>query len=151
MTSMDPPCHALPDRQGAPPDCFPPETTSYRGFITFEGNRQGMREKKLKSVLIMAETPQFCRFRPKERRAIPVRQPRPTAVVAGTTNRLRALALAAAARHESAGRISLVGFDDREEAVLMDPQLSTVRVQKRDRRNLCEDASRALTSSANGF
>ena len=33
--------------------------------------------------------------------------------------------------------ISLVGFDDREEAVLMDPQLSTVRVHKEEIGETC--------------
>ncbi len=33
--------------------------------------------------------------------------------------------------------ISLVGFDDREEALLMDPQLSTVRVHKEELGETC--------------
>jgi LacI family transcriptional regulator len=34
-------------------------------------------------------------------------------------------------------QISLVGFDDREEAVLMDPPLSTVRVHKEEIGETC--------------
>jgi len=91
-----------------------------------------MREKKLKSVLIMARNAQsFVDFGQKSAGRILSRQPRPTAVVAGTTKSLTGLALAAAARMKVPDDISLVGFDDREEAVLMDPQLSTVRVTRK--------------------
>jgi LacI family transcriptional regulator len=100
----------------------------------FEGYRQGMREKKLKSVLIMARNCQgFVDFGQKSAGRILSRQPRPTAVVAGNDEIAYGL-WRSLQRHamKVPDDISLVGFDDREEAVLMDPQLSTVRVHKEE-------------------
>src|SRR6266852_5564913 len=105
----------------------------------FEGYRQGMREKKLKSVLIMARNSQgFVDFGQKSVGRILSRQPRPTAVVAGNDEIAYGL-WRSLQRHamKVPDDISLVGFDDREEAVLMDPQLSTVRVHKEEIGETC--------------
>src|SRR2546423_4609627 len=105
----------------------------------FEGYRQGMRENKLKAVLIAARSPQsFVDFGQKSIGRILSRQPRPTAAVAGNDEiaygRWRSLQ-----RHamKVPADISLVGFDDREEAVLMDPPLSTVRGPKQEIGETC--------------
>src|SRR5215472_5052676 len=66
------------------------------------------------------------------------RSPRPTAVVSG--NDETAYGLWLSLRREGVKvpeEISLVGFDDREEAVLMDPPLSTVRVHKEEIGQTC--------------
>jgi DNA-binding LacI/PurR family transcriptional regulator len=105
----------------------------------FEGYRQGMREKKLKSILIMARNAQsFVDFGQKSVGRILSRQPRPTAVVAGNDEIAYGL-WRSLQRHamKVPDDISLVGFDDREEAVLMDPQLSTVRVHKEEIGETC--------------
>src|SRR4030088_1268360 len=94
----------------------------------FEGYRQGMRENKLKPVLIMARNPQsFVDFGQKSAGRILSRKPRPTAAVAGNDEIAYGL-WRSLQRHgmKVPDDISLVGFDDREEAVLMDPHRSTV-------------------------
>src|SRR5713101_1767739 len=105
----------------------------------FEGYRQGMREKKLKSVLIMARNSQgFVDFGQKSVGRILAGRPRPTAVVAGNDEIAYGL-WRSLQRHamKVPDDISLVGFDDREEAVLMDPPLSTVRVHKEEIGETC--------------
>jgi LacI family transcriptional regulator len=105
----------------------------------FEGYRQGMRENKLKPVSIMARNPQsFVDFGQKSVQRILARRPRPTAAVAGNDEIAYGL-WRSLQRHEMKvpGDISLVGFDDREEALLMDPQLSTVRVHKEEIGETC--------------
>jgi LacI family transcriptional regulator len=105
----------------------------------FEGYQQGMREKKLKTVLIVARNSQnFVDFGQKSVARILSRQPRPTAVIAG--NDEIAYGLWRSLRRQAIkvpDDISLVGFDDREEAVLMDPPLSTVRVHKEEIGETC--------------
>ncbi len=105
----------------------------------FEGYRQGMRENKLKAVLIAARSPQsFVDFGQKSIGRILSRQPRPTAAVAGNDEIAYGL-WRSLQRHamKVPDDISLVGFDDREEAVLMDPPLSTVRVHKEEIGETC--------------
>jgi LacI family transcriptional regulator len=105
----------------------------------FEGYRQGMRENKLKPVLIVARNPQsFVDFGQKSAARILSRQPRPTAAVAGNDEIAYGL-WRSLQRHavKVPDDISLVGFDDREEAVLMDPPLSTVRVHKEEIGETC--------------
>ena len=105
----------------------------------FEGYRQGMRENKLKAVLIAARSPQsFVDFGQKSIGRILSRQPRPTAAVAGNDEIAYGL-WRSLRRHaiKVPDDISLVGFDDREEAVLMDPPLSTVRVHKEEIGEAC--------------
>jgi LacI family transcriptional regulator len=105
----------------------------------FEGYRQGMREKKLKSALITAQDPQsFVDFGQKSAGRILSRQPRPTAVVAGNDEIAYGL-WRSLRRHgiKVPDDISLVGFDDREEAMLMDPPLTTVRVHKEEIGETC--------------
>jgi len=66
------------------------------------------------------------------------RRPRSTAVVAG--NDEIAYGLWRSLRQQAIkvpDDISLVGFDDREEALLMDPPLSTVRVRKEEIGETC--------------
>jgi DNA-binding LacI/PurR family transcriptional regulator len=105
----------------------------------FEGYRQGMREKKLKPILITARNAQgFVDFGQKSVARILARQPRATAVVAG--NDEIAYGLWRSLRQHGMkvpDDISLVGFDDREEALLMDPPLSTVRVHKEEIGETC--------------
>ena len=105
----------------------------------FEGYRQGMRENKLKPVLIMVQNTQsFVDFGQKSAGRIKTRQPRPTAAVAGNDEIAYGL-WRSLQRHamKVPDDISLVGFDDREEAVLMDPPLSTVRVGKEEIGETC--------------
>jgi DNA-binding LacI/PurR family transcriptional regulator len=105
----------------------------------FDGYRQAMRENKLKPVLIMARNPQsFVDFGQKSARRILSRPSRPTAVVAGNDETAYGLWLLLR-RHgvKVPDEISLVGFDDRDEAVLMDPPLSTVRVHKEEIGQTC--------------
>jgi LacI family transcriptional regulator len=80
----------------------------------------------------------FVDFGQKSAGRILSRQPRPTAVVAG--NDEIAYGLWRSLRQHSIKvpyDISLVGFDDREEAILMDPPLSTVRVHKEEIGETC--------------
>jgi LacI family transcriptional regulator len=105
----------------------------------FDGYRQAMRENKMKPVLIMARSPRsFVDFGQKSARRILSRPSRPTAVVAGNDETAYGLWLSLR-RHgvKVPDEISLVGFDDREEAVLMDPPLSTVRVHKEEIGQAC--------------
>jgi LacI family transcriptional regulator len=105
----------------------------------FEGYRHGMRERKLKPVSIMARNPQsFVDFGEKSVERILSRRPRPTAAVAGNDEIAYGL-WRSLQRHEMKvpDDISLVGFDDREEALLMDPPLSTVRVHKEEIGETC--------------
>lgn len=105
----------------------------------FEGYSQGMRESRLKSVSIIARNAQsFVDFGQKSVDRVLSRRPRPTAVVAG--NDEIAYGLWRSLRQHALkvpGDISLVGFDDREEALLMDPPLSTVRVHKEEIGETC--------------
>jgi LacI family transcriptional regulator len=105
----------------------------------FEGYRQAMRENKLKAVSILPRNPQgFVDFGQKSVARILSRQPRPTAVVAGNDEIAYGI-WRSLQRHavKVPDDISLVGFDDREEAVLMDPPLSTVRVHKEEIGETC--------------
>src|ERR1051325_11078741 len=105
----------------------------------FEGYREAMREKKLKPVPVAARNVQnFVDFGQKVAPRILSRQPRPTAVVAGNDETAYGLWLSLR-RHavKVPDEISLVGFDDREEAILMDPPLTTVRVHKEEIGQTC--------------
>jgi DNA-binding LacI/PurR family transcriptional regulator len=105
----------------------------------FEGYQQGMRENKLKPVLIKARNPlSFVDFGQKSIAGILSRRPRPTAVVGGNDEIAYGL-WRSLERHsiKVPDDISLVGFDDREEALLMDPPLSTVRVHKEEIGETC--------------
>jgi LacI family transcriptional regulator len=105
----------------------------------FDGYRHAMREKKLKPVSIQPQTSDgFVEFGQKSAGRILARPARPTAVVAGNDETAYGLWLSLR-RHgvKVPDEISLVGFDDREEAVLMDPPLSTVRVHKEEIGETC--------------
>jgi len=123
--------------QGAPPRLFAGELPT-RGFIIdSKANRQGMRQKKLKS-LIWPETLRVLSISAKRAEGNPVPAAATHPVVGERRNRYRALALLQRHAMKSARRHQPGGFRDREEAVLMDPQLSTVRVHKEEiRRDLC--------------
>jgi DNA-binding LacI/PurR family transcriptional regulator len=105
----------------------------------FEGYGQGMRENKLKPVLITARNvPSFGDYGQGSVGRILSRRSRPTAVVAGNDEIAFGLWRALSRRGVKVpDEISLVGFDDREEAVLMDPPLSTVRVHKEEIGETC--------------
>jgi len=105
----------------------------------FEGYRQGMREKRLKPVLIMPRNvPIFGEFGQESVRRILNLRPGPTAVVTGNDEIAYGLWRALCRRGvKIPEQISLVGFDDREEAVLMDPPLTTVRVHKEEIGETC--------------
>ena len=66
------------------------------------------------------------------------RQPRPTAIVAGNDEIAYGLWRSLRQKGVSVPKdISLVGFDDRDEALLMDPPLTTVRVHKEEIGETC--------------
>ena len=105
----------------------------------FEGYRRAMRENKLKPALILTRKADgFVDFGQKSALRILSRKPMPTAVVAG--NDEIAYGLWRSLRQNGVhvpDLVSIVGFDDREEAVLMDPPLSTVRVHKEEIGQAC--------------
>ncbi len=105
----------------------------------FDGYRRAIRESKLKSISILPQNPDgFVDFGRKSALRILSRQPRPTAVVTGNDETAYALWLSLRRQGVKVPEeISLVGFDDREEAVLMDPPLSTVRVHKEEIGETC--------------
>jgi len=105
----------------------------------YEGYRQAMRENKLKPVLVTAPSAlAFGDFGQRSVGRILSLTPRPTAVVAGNDEIAFGLWRALSRRGVKVpNQISLVGFDDREEAVLMDPPLSTVRVHKEEIGETC--------------
>ena len=105
----------------------------------FAGYRQAMREGKLKPFVIAPKSPQgFVDFGQKSAEKILSHRARPTAVVAGNDETAYGLWLSLR-RHgvKVPDEISLVGFDDREEATLMDPPLTTVRVHKEEIGQTC--------------
>jgi LacI family transcriptional regulator len=105
----------------------------------FEGYRQGMRENKLRPVLITSRSLlSFGDFGQASGERILSRRARPTAVVAGNDEIAYGLWRSLCRRGVKVpDEISLVGFDDREEAVMMDPPLSTVRVYKKEIGETC--------------
>jgi LacI family transcriptional regulator len=105
----------------------------------FDGYCQGMQESKLKPVFAKARHPQsFVDFGEGSVPGILSRKSRPTAIVAGNDEIAYGI-WRSLRRHamKVPDDISLVGFDDREEAVLMDPPLSTVRVHKEEIGETC--------------
>ena len=105
----------------------------------FDGYRQAMREHKLKPVSVIPRNADgFVDFGQKCAGKILEQRTRPTAVVAGNDETAYGL-WASLRRHgvKVPDEISLVGFDDRDEAVLMDPPLSTVRVHKEEIGQTC--------------
>ncbi|MGC2672197.1 MAG: LacI family DNA-binding transcriptional regulator [Candidatus Acidiferrum sp.] len=105
----------------------------------FDGYRQAMRESKLKPASVVSGNPHnFVEFGQSNVRAFLSRKTCPTAIVAGNDEIAYGICRSLR-RHEVRvpDDISLVGFDDREEALLMDPQLSTVRVHKQEIGETC--------------
>ena len=105
----------------------------------FEGFRQAMGERRLKPIAFTTgRAASFVQFGELSAARILARSPRPTAVVAG--NDEIAYGVWRSLRRQGARvpeDVSLTGFDDREEAVLMDPPLSTVRVYKEEIGQAC--------------
>jgi LacI family transcriptional regulator len=108
-------------------------------YHRFKGYEQGMRENKLKPILITSRNSgNFVDFGQNSTRRILGRGAQPTAVVAGNDEIAYGLWRALSRQGVKVPeQISLVGFDDREEAVLMDPPLSTVRVHKEEIGETC--------------
>ena len=105
----------------------------------FDGYRQAMRENKLKPVSIVVRNGDgFVDFGQKSVERVLGQTMRPSALVAGNDETAYGLWLSLR-RHgvRVPDDISLVGFDDREEAALMDPPLSTVRVHKEEIGEMC--------------
>jgi LacI family transcriptional regulator len=105
----------------------------------FNGYCRGMREAKLKPMLAKARHSQsFVDFGQQSVAGILSQKPRLTAIVAGN-DEIAFGVWRSVCRHglKVPDDISLVGFDDREEAVLMDPPLSTVRVHKEEVGETC--------------
>jgi len=105
----------------------------------FDGYRQALRESKLKPVSIMLQNSRgFVDFGQKSTQRILSLKSRPTAVVAGNDETAYGLWLSLRRQGiKVPDEISLIGFDDREEAALMDPPLSTVRVHKEEIGETC--------------
>lgn len=105
----------------------------------FDGYRKAMRENKLKPVSVVPRNPDgFVDFGQKSAAKILAQRTPPSAVVAG--NDETAYGLWMSLRRQGVkvpDEVSLVGFDDREEALLMDPPLSTVRVHKEEIGQTC--------------
>lgn len=105
----------------------------------FAGYREAMRDKRLKSALVMAGAAKsFVEFGQRAAEKLLARKERPTAIVAGNDETAYGVWLSLR-RHgvRVPEEISLVGFDDREEAMLMDPPLTTVRVHKEEIGQAC--------------
>lgn len=104
-----------------------------------EGYRRAMRESKLKPLLIsVTDARDFVDFGHRSAERVLDQKSRPTAVVGG--NDEIAYGLWRSLRAQGLGvpdDISLVGFDDREEGLLMDPPLTTVRVHKEEIGRTC--------------
>ena len=97
------------------------------------------RTAKIKPRLITTSEPcGFVEYGERACGSILARRPWPTAVVA--VNDEVAFGIWRSFRRQGVhvpGDISLVGFDDREEATLMDPPLTTVRVRKEEIGEVC--------------
>jgi len=108
--------HALSDSARGTGGLFLPAMCLTRGCNgDSKGYRRGMREKKLKPVLITARNVQsFGDFGQESVGRILSQRSRPTAVLAGNDEiGVRTLASVEPARDQGADEISLVGFDDR--------------------------------------
>ncbi|MDE3181581.1 MAG: LacI family DNA-binding transcriptional regulator [Acidobacteriota bacterium] len=107
---------------------FPWFKERYRGYLA------AMRAHKLKPIGVTTQSStDFSEFGEMAAAQLLATRPRPTAVMAGNDEiaygvwrGLRRSRIAVPAD------VSLVGFDDREEARLMDPPLTTVRVHKEE-------------------
>jgi LacI family transcriptional regulator len=105
----------------------------------FDGYSQGMQDSDLNPVCATAKSPQsFVDFGQDSVPAMLSKKSRPTAIVAGNDEIAYGI-WRSLCRHgvKVPNDISLVGFDDRDEAVLMDPPLSTVRVDKEEIGETC--------------
>jgi DNA-binding LacI/PurR family transcriptional regulator len=105
----------------------------------YDGYSHGMREIKVKPVVATSRQSQsFVEFGQGSVPALLAQQSRPTAIVAGNDEIAYGI-WRSLCRHgvKVPEDISLVGFDDREEAVLMDPPLSTIRVDKEEIGETC--------------
>lgn len=103
------------------------------------GYESAMGEAKLRPVTFAArETGSFVELGQKIAGRIVARRPLPTALVAGNDEIAYGLWRSLRQRGVRVPEdISLVGFDDRDEALLMDPPLTTVRVHKEEIGETC--------------
>ncbi|MGH9434427.1 MAG: LacI family DNA-binding transcriptional regulator [Terriglobia bacterium] len=107
---------------------FPWFRQRYQGYLAT------LRQHKLKPFGLTSRSGRaFTEYGEKAVLQLIARRPRATAIVAG--NDEIAFGIWRGLRHRGLtvpGDVSLVGFDDREEAKLMDPPLTTVRVPKEE-------------------
>ncbi len=105
----------------------------------FEGYQSAMRDAKLRAMpLTVRPAGSFVELGQRVTMRMLSRKPLPTAVVAGNDEIAYGIWRALRQNALSVPRdISLVGFDDRDEAVLMDPPLTTVRVHKEELGQTC--------------
>ncbi|HKV26594.1 MAG TPA: LacI family DNA-binding transcriptional regulator [Candidatus Acidoferrum sp.] len=105
----------------------------------FRGFEAAMTENRLRPALIsLRNSLNFVEFGQRSAREILARTSPLTAVVAGNDEIAYGLWLSLQRRGiKIPEEMSLIGFDDREEALLMDPPLSTVRVYKEEIGQTC--------------
>ena len=105
----------------------------------FDGYQQAMREKRLKSLLISDHgSENFIAGGQKIAQRVLARKAWPTAILAGNDETAYGIWLSLRRNGVKVpDEISLIGFDDREEAILMDPPLTTVRVHKEEVGQTC--------------
>ncbi len=107
--------------------------------VRYEAYLAAMRERKLNPIALTASKPvSNLAYGEWLAARVLARKPRPTAMIAGNDE------VAFGFWRSLRGRglripedVSLVGFDDREEATLMDPPLTTVRVRKEEIGQAC--------------
>jgi LacI family transcriptional regulator, galactose operon repressor len=103
------------------------------------GYQSAMRDAKLRPITFAArQTGSFGELGQRITGKILARRPLPTAIVAGNDEIAYGLWRSLRQKGLSVPEdISLVGFDDRDEALLMDPPLTTVRVHKEEIGETC--------------
>jgi LacI family transcriptional regulator len=107
---------------------FPWFKERYRGYLA------GMRNAELTpAAFTPKKEPAFAEYGQEASSYLLALRPRPTAVVAGNDEIAYGIWRGLLRQGVAVpGEMSLVGFDDREEASLMDPPLTTVRVHKEE-------------------
>lgn len=99
-----------------------------------EGYQQAVRANKLTPMAFKVHgSERFVDYGERMAEKVLDHQPRPTAIVAGNDEIAYGLWRALRRRGVSVpADFSLIGFDDREEALLMDPPLTTIRVYREE-------------------
>ncbi len=105
----------------------------------FHGYRTALRAARLRPVPVTGRhNLSYVDYGEKSAALILAKKPRPTAVMAGNDEIAYGLWRSLRRRDVRIPEdISLIGFDDREEALLMDPPLTTVRVHKEEIGQAC--------------